>query len=119
MQHIDERIHDDREALGWLLHVARRYLYKEVNRLNKHCNISSAINLSIGIDIERQFIYKEMISSFDKTDSDKRTSTLIRHAMGYSLKELAESEHISSDAMRQRHARERTQAKKKEKHLFH
>jgi len=111
-------ITDENEAMGWFLNVAYRYLYKEVDRINRFCSIFSASNISTGVDPERQFIYREMLNTFSEKSSKNR-SILVQHAYGYSLKELAKSSRISLDAMKQRHAREKRLVLQNPKILFY
>jgi hypothetical protein len=118
-QGIQSSITDDHEAFGWFLKVAQRYLYKEINRLKKNCSILQAIHLRSEIDYEKQFYYREFINSLGETLSEKRSFALVKHASGYSLKEMAESEHISLDAMKQIHARQKRIVKRKAAILFY
>ncbi|MFI5263859.1 MAG: RNA polymerase sigma factor [Candidatus Kapaibacterium sp.] len=117
-KHINEHIHNESEALGWLLSVAHRYLYKEIKRLNRQCPLSWATNISSGVDIERQYIYGDLLNSLENEIFQKKTSTVFMHAMGYSLQEIADSENISLSAMKQRHAREHSSLRKKQEDLF-
>jgi hypothetical protein len=117
-KHIGDKIEDESDALGWLLHVADRYLFKEVKRISKQCNIAQARNFRSSTDIESQFIYREALGSLAKSNG-LRNSPLVMHAMGYALDELAKSENISISAMRQRHARDRMTAGKEITNLFH
>jgi hypothetical protein len=112
-------IPNESEALGWFLNVAHRYLYKEIIRLNRNCSILYARDVSSGVDLEKEFFYKDLINSFDKSTSKNKSSTLIKHAIGYSLKEMAELEHISLNAMKQTHAREKRIARQQSKRLFY
>jgi len=116
---INEQITDEGEALAWLLNVARRYLSREVKRLNRHYNISAAADFCSGFDIERQFIYNEVLHWLEG-ELSQRTGmpTLLMHAAGYSLQEVADHHHISLSAAKQRHSRERISLRKKEKYVF-
>jgi hypothetical protein len=112
-------IPNESDAFGWFLNVAHCYLYKEINRLNRNCNIYMASNLSTGTDPETQFIYRDLLSSFNGNLAENPTSILLEHASGYSLKEMALKEKVSLDVMKHRHAKERRHAAQKAKILFY
>jgi hypothetical protein len=116
---INASILNENEAFAWFLKVAQRYLAKEIKRLSRQCSIVNASSRSAGVDIERQFICQELLDTFARKHTKNRDSILIGHAIGYSLKDLSEAEHISLEAMKQRHSRERRVAVQKIKILFH
>ena len=118
-QNIQSSIPNESEALGWFLNVAFRYLYKEIDRKKKLCPLSLTESELIADDFEIHFICYHLLDSLKEKLSPSGTSIVFKHAMGYSLKELAQSENISLGAMRQRHARERRLLKREIRHLYY
>ena len=60
-----------------------------------------------------------MLDTLSEKTVEQTQSIFLKRAFGYSLKELAHSEHISIEALRQRYSRERKLALQKSKFLFH
>ena len=110
---------DENEAFAWFVKVAQRYLIREIRRLNRQCNILNASKKSDGNDPEKLCIFTEMLDALSEKPIEKSKSILLKRAIGYSLKELARSERISVDALRQRYSRERRLAMQKTEFLFH
>jgi DNA-directed RNA polymerase specialized sigma24 family protein len=105
VQNIANRIPNDKEALGWFLTTARNYLLKEIKFSNRHTDLSEAKAQYSTLDIANCIDCRDFLNSLDKTISSKNASILIKHGMGYSLKEIGIEEGISESAAKQRHSR--------------
>jgi len=117
LQDIEHKIHNGPEALGWLLKVANRYIYKEIMRLNRFCSLTKAHAFFIEGALDDKIAAKDLIRKLEHNYSKEQASIVIKHAMGYSLQELAEFEHISLSAMKQRHSRILKEIRRKSSHL--
>lgn len=115
LQDIKKDIPDDTEAFRWFFLVASRYLLKEVKRSKRYCQLSEAAQEELPQQIEDKVIYEDALHRLEEQFSERNASMLIRHAMGYTLKEIAISEHITLDAAKRRHARLRKTIRQKRK----
>ena len=104
-QHIYTTIPNESEAFGWFLNIAHRYLYKESKRAERLCSLSQAEDKSVDDDLETRIINRDLLDSLNKFVSPISASVVLDYAKGYSLNEIADSDHLSIDAVKQRHAR--------------
>ena len=104
-KNIGKKITDDNKAFGWFLKVACNYLCNELDKTHGFCAITEAGEL-ITFRTEDQYVAKDLLQSLEKRFG-RNVTIVIKHAMGYTLSELAESEKISLDAIKQRHSRGR------------
>lgn len=104
-KNIGKLIPNDNEAFGWFLKVACNYLCNELDKTHGFCAITEAGEL-ISFRADEQFVAKDLLLFLEKRFG-KNGMIVINHAKGYSLSELAESEKISLDAIKQRHSRGR------------
>jgi DNA-directed RNA polymerase specialized sigma24 family protein len=102
-RNIEDTITSESHLFAWFITVARRFLTKEVIRINRNCHLSNAMYIHV-IDTVKQRSLRDTLDSIEAKYGQNATFA-IKHANGFSLTEIAESEHISLDAVKQRHAR--------------
>ncbi|MDP4218920.1 MAG: hypothetical protein Q8896_00640 [Bacteroidota bacterium] len=106
-QHKHISIRDDKQALGWFLKVAHRYIYRELERAKRFGNLSEAMHLLTYCDPEYSFICQESIDVLSQHSSNRGAPISVKYALGFSLKEIAEMHDLSYTLVRKKHAREK------------
>jgi len=72
-------------------------LYKKRNQTaDKYISISNATEILTYNDPQSQYIFKESLDSLGNEHISSWKPTLLMHAIGYSLQELADSEKVPS-----------------------
>lgn len=100
---IASKIPNQNQAVGWFIKVASNYLCNELDKKRKFLSIRDINEISY-MEMENQLSASDMLA-FIESHFGKNASIVIKHAMGYSLTELATIEHLSINAMKQRHCR--------------
>ena len=105
LQNINQLIVNESQAFNWFMKVAKFYLYKEMDRSSRHCDLGFASNRAAQHDIENHLIYRDLLEVLISNLSNNSASIVILHANGYSLKELTKIKKISLNAVKQCHSR--------------
>jgi len=98
-------IENDRDALRWYLKVAHNYLYKEIDRAKRFRPYPEIFQLNLVYDFEENYIRIDLYNCLLEKLTERKKNIIIKRGMGYTLRELANIENISWNAMKQRHAR--------------
>ena len=104
-QNIMENVPGEIEAFNWFMKVAKYYLFKEIERSSKLCELHLAVHLRSLHDFEEQFEYKDLFDIAIQILPAKDARLILQRLRGDSLREIAKTNKITLFAMKQRHAR--------------
>ncbi len=92
---------------AWIFRIGYNTFINHKRSEKIHADYDEARNVMSGETTDSQFRYQELYSALNKLPGKERTSVLLFYMEGYSIKEIAEIEETSQDAVKQHLSRGR------------
>lgn len=92
---------------AWIFKIGYNTFLNHRRSEKKHAGYDEAANIIADSAADSGFRYQALYSALDKLNENERTSILLFYMEGYSVKEIAEIEDISQDAVKQHLSRGR------------
>ena len=93
---------------AWIFRIGYNTFINQKRSEKIYADYNEARNILSGESSDSQFRYQELYSALNRLPSKERTSVLLFYMEGYSIKEIAEIEEASQDAVKQHLSRGRS-----------
>ena len=93
---------------AWIFRIGYNTFINHKRSEKIYADYEEARNVMAGEITDSQFRYQELYSALNRLPGKERTSVLLFYMEGYSIKEIAEIEETSQDAVKQHLSRGRT-----------
>lgn len=102
-----DSLKDTEKFSAWIFRIGYTSYINHKRSEKLFAGYDEARNLASQDSTDASFRYQELYSALDKLSEKERTSVLLFYMEGYSIKEIAEIEEVSKDAVKQHLSRGR------------
>lgn len=103
-----DSLNDIEKFKGWIFRIGYTSFINHKRSEKVFADYDEAQNIATQESTDASFKYQDLYSALNRLSGKERTSVLLFYMEGYSIKEIAEMEDVSKDAVKQHLSRGRT-----------